>query len=449
MKFTEKYDILSTTIDINDFCNMKCVYCWEQQSKNRLDVKTAKIICKRLVENWKRHKKQPAIRVHFFGGEPLIDWNIMRYMIKAISSEVPSWFGVTTNATLLTDGIIDEFKDYNMHVMISIDGKKERHDANRKYVNGNPTYDQVVKALKGLQEQGIDYEARMTVLPENAKYLTEDVTHLVEDLGVKQIAPVPIYDRPWTEEQLNEFGNAIKNLYDLYIKYHFDYKHKVYIKFFEDYLYKDLDVNHKMIPCGFGTMNSISIDTEGNIYPCHQLPTREYREKFIVGNMITDEIVENNLVQALAPNTFHSDLCPSCPAKAKICSGGCPMESYEESGDLLSPTCSTCRFSKLYYDVIKQIQDERKIPTPVSPSERRDFLYSAIMRMVGNMREIIDDNKGKEYSTETIDLLSNAMWMINEQLLKNKDIKLDTMDLVSEVKQIAQDLRVEVVDKNG
>lgn len=125
------------------------------------------------------------------------------------------------------------------------------------------------------------------------------------------------------------------------------------------------------------------------------------------------------------------------------------MESFEESGDLLSPTCSTCQFTKLYYNVIKEIQNTRKIPMPVSPGERRDFLYSVIMRMIGNIYDLIEKNTGKEYSIETIKVITEAMWSINEQLLKNKSINLNTKELTEEIGSIANLIKTEVLSKNG
>jgi len=449
MGFTDKYDVISVTLDINDFCNMKCSYCWEQQQKNRLDRNTAEIICDRLVSNFNRHKKSSALRINFFGGEPLIDWLIIKFVINNLKDRIPTWFGITTNATLITDEIIEEFKSCSMNVMVSLDGKKKRHDASRKFIGGKPTYERVVQSLRKIQEANLPYEVRMTVLPKHAKYLAEDITHLVEDLGIRQIAPVPVYDRKWSEKQLKDFENAIKDTYDLYVKYHFDYKDKVYIKYFEDFLYKDLDVNHKLSPCGFGSMLSISIDTKGNIYPCHQLPTRKDKEKFIIGNILTDETYENDLVKCISPNSFKSKLCGECPAKNKICSGGCLMESYEENGDLLSPTEITCRFNKLYYEVFKQIQSERRIPAPISPSERRDFLYSSIMRLLGNIRDAIRDNGDKEYDCKSMAILSEVMWTINEQIMNNKAIHLGTPDLMNEIHEVSNLIRSEVLKENA
>ena len=119
------------------------------------------------------------------------------------------------------------------------------------------------------------------------------------------------------------------------------------------------------------------------------------------------------------------------------------MESYEENKDLLSPTCTTCDFYKLYYKTILKIQ-ERGIPSPLSPSERRDFLYSSIMRMLGNIRNIIEENRGKEFDIETISTLSQAMWLINEQILNNKNINLNTFDVVNEIKEVSELIKSEV-----
>jgi len=449
MKFDERFNLFSVTIDINDFCNMKCSYCWEQQNKSRLSMETADIICDKLIGNFKKHKLASDMRLHFFGGEPLIDWNVLIYMVNKIKQSIPLWVGITTNGILITPEIVSDIKKNDIRVMISIDGKKERHDQNRKTLGGDGTHDRVVAAIRMLQENGVDFEARMTILPEHAKFVEEDVRYLIEDLGIRQVAPCPVYDRDWTEEQMQEFGNGMERLYDLYVSRHFDWQSKVYIKFFEDYLFKDLDTKHFCVPCAFGSNTTVTIDTEGNVYPCHQVPTRKDKQKFVIANILKDEVYENDMIKIMLPYIFKSSLCSECPANGTICNGGCPMESYEANGNLITPTCSSCKFNILYYNVAKRIQEKRGIPSPVSPSERRDFLHSVIMRMVENIRSIVKDKKDNEYSDEEIGTLSEAMWLINEQLLNNKPIHLNTPDLMKEIEDVKNLIRAEVVNKNG
>lgn len=447
MNFNSKFKIMSVTLDINDFCNMICSYCWELQNKNRLTIDNASIICDKLIENFKTHKLSNALRVHFFGGEPLLDWEVICFIVEKLKKEIPIWIGITTNATLIDEEKLKYIKENNMHVMVSIDGKRERHDNNRRMKNGSPTYDVVSKCIERLVELGVDFEARMTVLPQNGKYVCEDVTHLIENLGVKFIAPVPVYDREWTEEEMNDFGRSMGDLYDIYIKYHFDQKNKVYIKFFEDYLFKDLDVKHFGVPCGFGSNTSISIDTLGNVYPCHQVPTRKDREKFVMGNILSDEVVDNDMVKNVSHSMFKSEDCETCSANGTICSGGCLMESYEQNGDILHPTKTTCNFNRLYYREIKKIQEDRKIPFPIGPAERRDFLHSSVMKILNNVREVIKSKK--EYDWEDISNMSEAMWTINEQILNNSSIHLNTPDLAREISEVSNLIRSEVLDKNG
>lgn len=442
MGINEMFKIMSVTLDINDFCNMKCSYCWEQKGKNRLTMENASIICDRLIDNFKTNKPASNIRVHFFGGEPLLDWDLIKFIIEKISVEMPAWFGITTNASIIDDSMIEYFVEKNIGVMVSIDGTKETHDSKRRFLDGTGTYDIVSENLKKILDAGVDCEARMTVTPKDAKHLYDDILHLVE-MGAKHIAPCPVYDQEWSDEDLEHFKNAMIKTYDLYIQKHFDQESKIYIKFFEDYLFKDISLNHKSVPCGFGTNTTVTIDAAGNIYPCHQVPTRADKEKFILGNFITGEVYDNENVKPVKPGDFYSEKCIDCEAYNTICGGGCLMESYEENKDLLCPTNTTCLFYRLYHKTISEIQNEG-IPSPRSPSERRDFLHSSVTRILKNIRDIIEENKGKEMETETIAKISEAMWMVNEQVLNNKSIHFNTIDIMSEIKDVSDLIRAEV-----
>ena len=63
-------------------------------------------------------------------------------------------YSITTNATLLTDEIIDFFKQYEVEVTISLDGPKEIHNSKRiAAIDGRGSFEQVIKSLKKIKSR--------------------------------------------------------------------------------------------------------------------------------------------------------------------------------------------------------------------------------------------------------------------------------------------------------
>ncbi len=64
---------------------------------------------------------------------------------------------IVTNATLITNDIINQFKQYDISVGISIDGTKAINDKNRKFKNTyKSVYDRVVSSIDLLKKQMLD-----------------------------------------------------------------------------------------------------------------------------------------------------------------------------------------------------------------------------------------------------------------------------------------------------
>src|SRR5262249_59262022 len=83
----------------------------------------------------------PSLHVTFFGGETLLNFPMLRSSVeyaKRKCAEVGKHveFSLTTNATLLTDSVVDFLAEHKVGMTISIDGDRELHDKMRVYSDG-------------------------------------------------------------------------------------------------------------------------------------------------------------------------------------------------------------------------------------------------------------------------------------------------------------------------
>jgi uncharacterized protein len=58
----------------------------------------------------------------------------------------------STNGTLINEEIVKFIKEYKVFLSISLDGDKHTHDKNRIFINGNGTYDKLLKNIETLKD---------------------------------------------------------------------------------------------------------------------------------------------------------------------------------------------------------------------------------------------------------------------------------------------------------
>ncbi|MDN3713917.1 quinohemoprotein amine dehydrogenase maturation protein [Paracoccus cavernae] len=196
---------LSTIIlNVNTGCNLACTYCYKEDlaipSKGeKMQFATAKASFELLL---KQGYDRDRLNVVFFGGEPLSNMPLIREVVAYAVPRAAEFgktvdFSLTTNATLLTEEMVDWFNANNFAITVSMDGPKALHDANRKTVGGRGTYDVVAQKVRMLL-------SRYTARPVGVRVtLTRGVTdviaihdHLKYDLGFHEVGFGPATSGP-------------------------------------------------------------------------------------------------------------------------------------------------------------------------------------------------------------------------------------------------------------
>ncbi len=99
-----------------------------------------------------------SYNVVFFGGEPLSNLALIKEVVAYAEDRFGTLgkrvdFTLTTNATLLTEEIVDWLNAHRFGLTVSMDGPKALHDKNRKTVGGKGTYNVVASKTRMLLER--------------------------------------------------------------------------------------------------------------------------------------------------------------------------------------------------------------------------------------------------------------------------------------------------------
>lgn len=156
-----RYGLAELIIEVTALCNHRCAYCIHSEfyqyqrdhSKENITdenvIKAVDFYLDQLEAGavYNPHRK-PIIT--FYGGEPLINYRAVRLAVEHAESrcEERPLFLLTTNATLLTKSIIDHLIEHEFIPLFSIDGDREDHDRNRRFVNRRPTHSRVTARVR-------------------------------------------------------------------------------------------------------------------------------------------------------------------------------------------------------------------------------------------------------------------------------------------------------------
>ena len=135
MNITKKIAELRLMIQLG--CNLKCNYCYAVEGTYRRETnpvmtdETGIAILDSIVNKGIRQIEH----ISFFGGEPTVYWKTIRTVCKHAKAlhengglEVMPEFFVVTNGTILTDGLLETIKEFNIKMTVSLDGPKEIND---------------------------------------------------------------------------------------------------------------------------------------------------------------------------------------------------------------------------------------------------------------------------------------------------------------------------------
>ena len=333
-------------------CNLNCSYCFASQGKYHgeralMSLEVGKRAIDFLIENsGTRHN----LEVDFFGGEPLMNWEVVKQIVAYARSVEKQHnknfrFTLTTNGMLINDEVI-EFANREMsNVVLSLDGRREVHDATRVDYAGHGSYDRIVPKFQKLvaARGGKGYYMRGTFTHRNPDF-TKDVLHMA-DLGFTELSMEPVVAAPDDPMALTPADIEI-------VKQQYEFLATEMLR--RERAGKPITFYHYMIdltagPCIYKRISGCGSGTEymavtpwGDLYPCHQFVGEEaYR----LGN-IWDGVTNRELREEFrACNAYARPECADCWAKL-YCSGGCAANAYHASGSIrgvYKPGCELFR----------------------------------------------------------------------------------------------------------
>ena len=348
---------LSTIVlNVQTGCNLGCTYCYREDLRPAargaaMPVDVARAGIDLLFEEGGERER---LNVVFFGGEPLSNMPLIRAAVdhaerRAAEEGRKVGFSLTTNATLLSDAIIDYLDAHGFSLAVSIDGPPEQHDRNRITVGGKGTYAVVEAKARHLlaRYRSGPVGARVTLAHGNTDVVA--IHEHLSALGFSEIGFAPVTSHESAalaldDDELAEVYRGLRVLADRYVAAAKRGEHFGFTNLSN--LLADLHHGHRrLVPCGAG-LGMLSVDHEGSLDLCHRF-TGSSQPRY---GDVDRGIDRAGLARFLKRATERSGTpCEACRIR-NLCSGGCYHEAYIASGDPLAPTSRHCELLRGWID---------------------------------------------------------------------------------------------------
>jgi len=325
-------------------CNLACPYCFYRDKEALYDGGTHFVMSDEVLACFTKQyieaQRGPQVTFTWQGGEPTLLG--LDFFHRAIAlQQRHAGAGVVVVNALQTNGVLldaawcDFLAEHQFLVGLSLDGPPELHDANRIDKGGRPTSERAVRALRLLQEHGVDFNVLCVVSRATACH-PDDVYRFFRSEGVEFVQFIPAVGRtkdgrtaPWTVEA-EQWGAFLCGIFDEWVRQDVG---RVYVQHFDAALEAWVGMPPSLCVHAPTCGRCLVVEHNGDLFACDHYVTPAH----FLGNVGETPLVD------LAASPFQRAFghakreqlpgqCRECEVRF-ACNGGCPKDRFVSVSD--------------------------------------------------------------------------------------------------------------------
>lgn len=353
-------------LNLTNNCNSKCKYCFAETTTKRRHINNKKetsnfekndimsfdmaIKSINKLINLRKINKYSSLVIKFFGGEPLLCIPLIKKIVRYFDISLKNtnfqiYWAITTNGSLIDHDLVNFFREHNFEITISIDGTRDFHNYLRPLKNSQDSFEKIDNGLKIFKEYGIKFDFSTVLTDYNKSNITSKFLEYAASLGVDEIKVLLAMQGEFlnidSPEKLAEY------LFQLYL-YGIDKEIAI-----TGYWYNPFStlmgtsktrsdneiVRNQQNSCA-ATDFQLSIDPNGNIYPCRAM-------SMILGhvNDIDKILISHDFAKVGLRIYGNVQECKSCELEG-FCQGECLGNSEYKFGDIYKIDKKFCEIYK-------------------------------------------------------------------------------------------------------
>lgn len=306
-------------INITSKCNLNCSYCY----RGELNVATLNV--EDAIRFLKEIESPQKVTLLFQGGEPLIEFEKIKYIVDIFGKKFN--YAIQTNGVLLNDKICQYCKNNNIRISISVDGI-DYDDNKLRFCKNSSDYYRMKENIEKYSRY-LNLGAIAVISAQNVDKAVHITKYFIQN-HIKLFSLNPIWPigrgKLYQEEMIcSDNDKLVENMLKVveYLYSHNMKKPKVIIREKNLYLlwqrifFRKFD-NYMCAqnPCGAGN-RTITIDTDGKIYPC----TYFIEPQYSLGEILIYENKKSKF-SGLSKGQAGQKDCQKCIYRM-FCGGGC------------------------------------------------------------------------------------------------------------------------------
>jgi uncharacterized protein len=368
----------SAVLNLTHRCNLGCKYCFmrfpevrERYGDSRLRMSAETGV--RGIDFLHDHSDR-GMSVNFFGGEPLLEFSLLKELVEYASKSYPDWFtfSITTNGTLLTREVADFLVEHDIGSIVSLDGHETAHDLLRPYADGRGSYNDIVRNLRHVLRGTSSVKVNVTYAGPTGDVLR--AYRALREIGVRTLrfekAGLPAGDSLTLEGAgLHDVTASVSAIAECFLQDVMD-RQDVQVDNFTDVIRRVNLGEPRRRGCDVG-VGYLAIASDGSVYPCHKMIGNQ---KFILGSVYTR--FDRSFWEEVWHRTAESrGTCDSCWAKW-YCAGRCVADNHFRSGgDLFEPDPDSCEIIKATIENGIWLEEVLRDESPASLHRLLDWRY--------------------------------------------------------------------------
>jgi len=342
---------MNYTFHLTEKCNLDCTYCYEgEKGTGELSLDEIKVVLDREAKSGSER-----CQITFFGGEPLLKKELIYEVVdyaKQLEKEndIKFTYSITTNGTLIDREFIKVAKKNDFLVGLSLDGREEVHNRNRKTYSGEGTFDVVSEHVREVLKQVKKVVAMPVVTKNNYREMRESAEYLFH-VGFQYVNMAFDYTAPWVDEDISILRREYERLAELYYEKTKN-NNEFYLLPFEDKINTHIKQTNCEEKCLIAVKH-VNVGCDGKFYPCMQFVGKP---EYVIGDIEKgiDEDKKFQLQKYIFENGV--EICENCKIR-KRCRHSCGCLNIITTGDVAKTSPLICETERMLVEVSDKLAE--------------------------------------------------------------------------------------------
>lgn len=247
-------------------CNLRCGYCYQNDKKARtMEWETLRASADLLLSS-----RRPEVRMLFIGGEPLLEFPLIRRAVAYVEQARPRGmtvrYHIVTNGTLLREEQAEFLAEHDFKVGLSFDGVPAAQD-----LRGRGTFAVLDGLLDRLRDERPAFFAEnlsvgLTLLPSTIPFLADSIEYFLEK-DVRRLGVSPaITHLPWQDAMMPTLDAQFARIFRACLRH---YRRTATVPF-ELFRRERGEARRPraVSMCGAGRGETPAVDVDGQVHGC-------------------------------------------------------------------------------------------------------------------------------------------------------------------------------------